>query len=195
MNILSWIDQRRHWWKVFVLIFTVSVVVVGYIGVKTYQYAPPVCDFIDEQGKVVFSGADINAGQQIFLRYGLMEYGSFLGDGGMRGPDFTGEALNLTARWMNEFYDGQWKAKIPEDHTRAIVVKSLVQEELKQNRFSADYQPKEAGRFDPGAVTMSPAQVASFQKLNQYYVQKLSIAEGKERAVYRSFLDFLVLLC
>jgi len=34
-----------------------------------------------------------------------MEYGSYLGDGGMRGPDFTGEALHLTATWMNEFYD------------------------------------------------------------------------------------------
>jgi quinol-cytochrome oxidoreductase complex cytochrome b subunit len=32
MNILKWIDQRRHWWKVFVIIFAVSVTVVGYIG-------------------------------------------------------------------------------------------------------------------------------------------------------------------
>ena len=27
-----------------------------------------------------------------------------LGDGGMRGPDFSAQALNLTARWMNEHY-------------------------------------------------------------------------------------------
>ena len=82
MNILSWIDQRKHWWKVFVLIFAVSVAVVGYVGVKTYQFAPPVCSFVDEQGNEVFTGKDINAGQQIFLRYGLMEYGSFLGEWG-----------------------------------------------------------------------------------------------------------------
>ena len=65
MNILSWIDQRKHWWKVFVLIFTVSVVVVGYIGYKTYQYAPPVCDFVDDQGNVVFSAEDINGGVRL----------------------------------------------------------------------------------------------------------------------------------
>lgn len=172
MNVINWIDQRKHWWKVFVLIFAVSVAVVGYIGVKTYQYAPPVCDFIDEQGNVLFTGADINGGQKVFLRYGLMEYGSFLGDGGMRGPDFTGEALNLTAKWMNEFYDGQWKEKIPEDHVRATVIKSLVQEELKKNRFSRDYQVKTPSNFDPGAVTLSPAEVAAFHKLHQFYGEK-----------------------
>ena len=76
------------------------------------------------------------------------------------GPDFTGEALNLTAKWMNEFYDGQWKEKVPEDHLRATVVKSLVQEELKQNRFSTEYQPKTPTNFDSGAVTLSPALAA-----------------------------------
>ncbi|MHC5018726.1 MAG: nitric-oxide reductase, partial [Planctomycetota bacterium] len=105
MNLIRWIDQRKHWWKVFVIIFAVSVVVVGYIGWKTYQFAPPMCDFVDDEGAEVFGGDDIVRGQQHFLRRGLMEYGSYLGDGGMRGPDFTAEALNLTAKWMREHHE------------------------------------------------------------------------------------------
>jgi nitric oxide reductase subunit B len=124
MSISNLIDQRKHWWKVFVIIFAVSVSVVGYVGYKTYQYAPPICDFVDEKGESVFAAEDITAGQQVFFRYGLMEYGSYLGDGGMRGPDFTGEALNLTAKWMNEFYDAEWKAKIPDADMRKPVVQS-----------------------------------------------------------------------
>ncbi|MCH8922012.1 MAG: nitric-oxide reductase, partial [Planctomycetes bacterium] len=88
----------------FILIFTVSICVVGYIGYKTYEFAPPRADFKDEQGKTVFAKQAIIDGQKVFLRRGLMEYGSYLGDGAMRGPDFTGEALHLTARWMNEYY-------------------------------------------------------------------------------------------
>ncbi|MCC7475993.1 MAG: hypothetical protein IT425_11410, partial [Pirellulales bacterium] len=98
MNVLKWIDQRRHWWKVFFIIFAVSVSVVGYIGYKTYEFAPPICNFVEENDTIVVPAEDIIAGQQTFLRYGLMEYGSYLGDGGLRGPDFTGEALHFTAQ-------------------------------------------------------------------------------------------------
>ena len=30
MNLMRFVDQRKHWWKVFVLIFAVSVSLVGY---------------------------------------------------------------------------------------------------------------------------------------------------------------------
>jgi len=162
MNIFKWIDRRQHWWKVFVIIFAVSISVVGYIGYKTYQYAPPLADFVEEGGKAVFPARSITDGQQVFFRYGLMEYGSFLGDGAMRGPDFTGEALNLTARWMNEIYEREWAEKIPDAEERAVFVRALVQKELKRNRH------------DPATnvVTVSPAQAASFEKLVRYYTQK-----------------------
>ena len=35
MNVIKWIDQRKHWWKVFMVIFSVNMSVVGYIGYKT----------------------------------------------------------------------------------------------------------------------------------------------------------------
>lgn len=173
MNILNWIDQRKHWWKVFFIILVVSVSVVGYIGYKTYQYAPPICDFVNSDGKVVFSAEDIIKGQQLFFRYGLMDYGSYLGDGGMRGPDFTAEALHLTARWMNEYYDAEWKEKIPEDELRRAVVQSLVQKELKENHYDADYYGDgHQTRFNPGAVSISAAQEYAFGKLVQYQAER-----------------------
>src|SRR3989338_9536492 len=115
MNLISWIDRRRHWWNVFVVIFSVSVAVVGYIGYQTYEFAPPICDFVSENGQTVFAAGDIIAGQKLFFRYSLLEYGSYLGDGALRGPDFTAEALNLTARWMNEYYDRNLSPTLPPD--------------------------------------------------------------------------------
>ncbi len=70
MNLIKWLDQRKHWWKAFMLIFTVSVAVVGYIGYKTYQFAPPIADFKGKQGQLVFSSRSITDGQQVFFRYG-----------------------------------------------------------------------------------------------------------------------------
>ncbi len=176
MNILKWIDQRKHWWKIFLIIFTVSVAVVGYIGVKTYQYAPPVCDFVDDAGKPVFAAEDVALGQQVFFRYGLMEYGSFLGDGGMRGPDFTAEALNRTAVWMNEFHDAAWKEKLPQEDQRKSMVQSLVQKELKQNRYDPEYYKKlgstKEAKYAPGAIQISAAQAHAYRRFITYTAQK-----------------------
>ena len=41
----------------------------------------------------MFTGEDIKEGQRIFLRNGLMEYGSVFGHGGYLGPDYTADYL------------------------------------------------------------------------------------------------------
>ncbi len=45
---------------------------------------------------MLFTRADVIAGQEIFLRNGLMEYGSIFGHGAYLGPDFTADYLR---RW------------------------------------------------------------------------------------------------
>jgi nitric oxide reductase subunit B len=162
VNLLEWIDKRQHWWKVFVLISAVSIGVVGYLGWGTYQSAPPLADFRDEGGRMVFAARSITAGQQVFLQHGLMDYGSFLGDGGMRGPDFTAEALDLTARWMNEDLDAQWRERVPDPAARAGLVRSLVQQDLARNRYDDA----------ANTVTLVPGQAAAFERLVAYYGQK-----------------------
>ncbi len=170
MNIISWVDQRKHWWKVFMVIMAVSVGVVGYIGYNTYQFAPPYCDFVDENGNIVFARTNIEDGQLAFKRNCLMDYGSYLGDGGLRGPDYTAEALHLTTLYMIEYYDEQEKAAIPDDDKRKTVVEALVQKELKQNRFQPD--PDDPHNRKKGQVVLTVAQTGAFTKLLKYYQQK-----------------------
>jgi len=182
MNILKWIDKRQHWWKVFVVIMVISVAVVGTIGYHTYRYAPPLCDFVDEQGEIVFTGEQIAAGKEVFHDKALMDHGSYLGDGGLKGPDYTAEALHLTARWMNEYYRERIGDQYPEKQ-RQTIIRSLVQEELKSNGYQAEGAAASTGRdrpgyLDSGAVVMSPAQVHAFHKLTEYYTQKFG--EGGE---------------
>lgn len=173
MNVLRWIDRREHWWKVFVVIFAVSVLVVGTIGKQTYDHAPPIADFVDGSGGVVVPAASITAGQQVFFRKGLMDYGSFLGDGGLRGPDFTAEALREIAKQLAAGHEAAWRERLPEEGQRRRVVDALVEAELKQNRH------------DPATnrVTLSAGQAAAFEHLVTYYGQKFGhggAAVGKE---------------
>lgn len=165
MDIIKVLDQRKNWWKIFIVIFTVSVLVVGFIGVKTYQFAPPRADFKTESGEVIVARQAIIDGQKVFLTKGLMDYGSFLGDGGMRGPDYTGEALNLTARWMNEYYVSQETGldELGEREKKLALhtIKARVQMELKENRLVGDTK----------VVIINDAQVYAYGKLIQYYTE------------------------
>jgi nitric oxide reductase subunit B len=162
MGVMRWIERREQWWKVFVVIFAVSIAVVGYIGVRSYADAPPIADFRTESGDVVVPARAVIEGQKLFFRYGLMDYGSFLGDGGMRGPDFSAEALHLVATYATEHHDAEWAARVPDPAQRAAVVGALVREEVKRNRHDPE----------TNVVTLSPAQAAAFERLVRYYGEK-----------------------
>jgi nitric oxide reductase subunit B len=72
--------------------------VMGLLAVRTYTDAMPQPErVVDEQGRIVFTGADITSGQQIFLRRGLQQYGSIVGHGGYLGPDYTADYLRRSA--------------------------------------------------------------------------------------------------
>jgi nitric oxide reductase large subunit len=61
----------------------------------------------DPSGNVLFTGEDINNGQQVFLRNGLMQYGSVLGHGAYLGPDYTTDYLRRSAIIVSEYYGGE----------------------------------------------------------------------------------------
>lgn len=162
MGVLRWIDRREHWWKVFVLISVVSLLVVGYVGKQTYDHAPPVADFVDEQGATVIPRALITRGQNLFLRYGLMDHGSFLGDGGLRGPDFTGEALKEVGKSLAAHHERALSASMPDPTRRALLVEALVRADVRRNRHDPERD----------VVTLGAGHVEAFEHLVAYYGQK-----------------------
>ena len=99
-NVTSHTEILSPWWRVGVLI----AMIVGFsvlIGmtVNAYQVAPPIPDkVVGVDGATIFTGNDISAGQQIFLKYGLMENGTIWGHGAYLGPDFSAEYLHIGCR-------------------------------------------------------------------------------------------------
>ena len=79
-------------------------------------------------GRVVYTGDDVRAGQKLFLRKGLMEYGSIFGHGAYLGPDFTADYLHRAARSRPAS-----TAARPPDTARDKVVA-----DFKTNRYDAD---------------------------------------------------------
>jgi nitric oxide reductase subunit B len=96
------------WWRVGV-IFTVMAgfAVLIFISVWAYKYSPPIPKkVVNAAGDTVFTGEDILAGQQVFLKYGLMENGTIWGHGAYLGPDFSAAYLHTLAEDVGEALAG-----------------------------------------------------------------------------------------
>ena len=86
------------WWRRAVLmVMFCGFAVLSLVTVKTYQGAPPIPEtVVDTSGQRLFTGEDIEHGQDVFLKYALMEHGTLWGHGAYLGPDYSAEYLHRT---------------------------------------------------------------------------------------------------
>ena len=87
----------KRWVQAVAIVVLFGFFVLGLLAYRTYtDQAPIPGKVMRPDGHVLFTRADVIAGQEIFLRNGLMEYGSIFGHGAYLGPDFTADYLR---RW------------------------------------------------------------------------------------------------
>src|SRR5215212_5593928 len=88
----------RGWIQAVLLVVLCGFFILGLLAYRTYMAHPPVPErVLDSQRHVVYTGLDIQKGQQVFLHNGLMEYGSAFGHGAYLGPDFTADYLRRSS--------------------------------------------------------------------------------------------------
>lgn len=158
---IDYFMNTRNWWGPLTFILIISLAGVGMIGYQTYFDAPPEAAFAKASGEVAMEKEAITRGQEVFHKYALMEHGSFFGDGAQRGPDYTAEALNLTARYMAEYEARDFQAKnnrapSPEEFK---VLQERVKKELKANRYKEEEQK----------IYLTDAQAHALEQVKAYY--------------------------
>jgi len=150
-------------WKLavlFVLIAGFSTLI--FMGHETSNQAPPIPErVVDQAGTVLFTGADILAGQAVFQKYGLMDVGSFFGHGAYNGPDFSADYLHREGEIALENMARQQLGKSYSELAageRGQLLDSL-HEELKANRY------------DPATktLTLTSNQTQAYRELTSYY--------------------------
>ncbi|MBS2005126.1 MAG: nitric-oxide reductase large subunit, partial [Cyanobacteria bacterium SZAS LIN-5] len=150
-------------WKLavlFVLIAGFSTLI--FMGHETSNQAPPIPDqVVGTDGKVLFTGKDIIAGQGVFQKYGLMDVGSFFGHGAYNGPDFSADYLHregviaLDRMAQNRF--GKSYEQL-EQGAQGDLLSSL-KKELKENRYNPNSK----------TLTWTDDQTEAYRQLAPYY--------------------------
>ena len=140
-----------NWCQAIVIVFLFGFFVLGLLAYWTYTYEPPIpLQVRDPSGNVLFTRDDIRQGQQVFLRNGLMEYGSIFGHGAYLGPDFTADYLHRAALIVLDQYGGGSAS----DRARAETVV-----DFKTNRYNAS----------TGTLEYTAAQAMAFKELEAHY--------------------------
>ena len=140
----------KTWLQAVALVVIFGFFVLGLLAYRTYSGQAPIPgQVVGPGGRVLFTREDIQGGQQVFLRNGLMEYGSIFGHGAYLGPDYTADYLRRSALSVLEAHGGQ-KSSSANDVTIA---------EFKTNRY------------DPGTdtLTFTEAQTKAHSQLAEYY--------------------------
>ena len=140
----------KGWVQGVALVFIFGFFVMGFLAFRTYSDSMPLPrQVVDPSGAVVYTQEDVTAGQEIFLRRGLQQYGSIMGHGAYLGPDYTAEYLRLSSEHVTE----QLQASGTPDPAAATVAL------MRENRYD------EAS----GVLTFTPEQVSAFDAVTQHY--------------------------
>lgn len=166
----SELSLSKGWVQGIVLVMVFGFFVMGMLAARTYTDSMPLPDrVVGADGQTVYTGDDVTAGQQIFLRRGLQEYGSIVGHGGYLGPDYTAEYLRLSAE---DIKDQLTEAGVqdPAEATSAM---------LRENRYDED----------TGELVFTPEQVAAFDAVQQYYADYFGEDSTKYGLIPRVITD------
>jgi len=152
------LEQLSPWWKRSVLLTVVcGFAVLIWVAVLAYRDAPPIPDkIVSAAGKTVLTGKDILAGQEVFLKYGLMENGTVWGHGAYLGPDFSAEYLHTLGLDAAAAMAEKLFGRKPDQLSPAE--RGMVEEEvrllLKENRYDARSR----------TLVFTEPEIASYQK-------------------------------
>ena len=127
------------WWRhTVILVMIAGFSVLSYVTYRTYTDAPPIPARVeDASGRTLFTSADILRGQEVFLKYGLMEHGTLWGHGAYLGPDYSAdtlhEAVEVGRDTLARLRYGRPYAAL--EAGAAAEVADAVRRNLKENRY------------------------------------------------------------
>ena len=170
---MQWAHGMRRLWIGFALVVLVSFGILGFVGSRIYQQAPPVPDrVVTADGAVVFAPGDVARGQDVWRSFGGMELGSIWGHGAYVAPDWTADWLH---RELTTVLDG-WARDAGAAGYAALTAGA--QAELR-DRLVKEYRHN---TYDPATrtITVSPDRARAIDANIAYYAALF--AEG--RAAY-----------
>jgi nitric oxide reductase subunit B len=184
------------WIQAACLVFVFGFFVLGFLAFRNYAGQSPLpAKTTDPAGKVLFTADDVTEGQGVFLRNGLMQYGSVYGHGAYLGPDFTADYLRRAAESVKKSVGGD-PAKVVEafktnryDEKTSVLTFTAEQaaafEALVEHYGEYFGQPGDKTGLRPGAIS-DPAEI---RKLTSFFAWTAWTASARRPGLSYSYTN------
>lgn len=184
-------------WRWLGLIFVLSFGALGFLGYQIYLSAPPIPKAVmSVQGEVLYSGEQIQAGQQAWLSAGGQQLGTVWGHGAYVAPDWSAdwlhrEALALRELRSHHFADTQSALTA----SQRVSVDAAVRDEMRHNGYDATTQILTVSNDRAQAIGATAAHYEALfgsdpalQKLREQYAMTAgSLPQAADRKALAAF--------
>jgi nitric oxide reductase subunit B len=130
-------DTNKRLWRWLALVFVLSFGTLGYFGVQIYLTAPPIPKAVASvDGDVIFTGKQIQQGQQAWLSAGGQQLGTVWGHGSYVAPDWSADWLHREALALQAIRTAQHQRAQPTltSADRAAIGATL-KDEMRRNSY------------------------------------------------------------
>ena len=168
-------------WIALGLVLVISFAVLGGVGVKILNNAPPIpAQVVASDGTVLFTGNSIQNGQNNWQSIGGQEVGTIWGHGSYVAPDWSADWLHrecvfILDRWARDTGVADYAALAPEPQA---ALRERLQSMMRRNT----YDPR------TNTVTIDPVRREAFQALSAYYADVFSSGRN-EYAIQKGALS------
>ncbi len=152
----------RRLWIALAAVVAVSFGILGWIGTRIYQQAPPIPERVTTtEGDEIFGPGMIRAGQNVWQAMGGMEVGSIWGHGSYVAPDWTAdwlhrEAMSVLNEWARQEGAADYE-RLPAERQAAL-----------RGRLEQLYR---TNRYDPaaGVLRIEPVRARAIEACLAHY--------------------------
>ena len=152
----------KRLWIALALVLVISFAVLGGVGVKLLNSAPPIpAQVVTTTGQTLFTGEDIRDGQNVWQSIGGQEVGTIWGHGSYVAPDWTADWLHrecmfLLDKWAVELGAANY-AGLDVEHQAALTAR--LQKMVRTNTYDSA----------SNTIVVDPAIAQAFDQLSNYY--------------------------
>jgi len=152
----------KRLWLCFGAVIILSFSVLGYFGREIYRQVPPIPKQVTTaSGQLLFTGAEIQDGQNIWQSVGGQELGSIWGHGAYVAPDWSADWLHREAQylvnaWAQKDFGKDFEAL---DTEKQAMLKARLEKELRTNT----YDPQ------TGKLTVSEIRAEAIDAVSRHY--------------------------
>ena len=181
----------RRYWIGFAIVIVASFAVLGWVGTRIYQQAPPLpFRVVTTEGTVLLTTEDITKGQNVWQAMGGMETGSVWGHGSYVAPDWTADWLHRESMFILDSWSQESSGK-PFSSLSAqeqAPLQSRLQTMMKKNTYSSS----------TGILTLDPIRAKAFEANAAYYagvfvnglsVRRKALGWAARETVFRRIRD------